>query len=309
MSGFSATDAALEGFRITRERPKALLAWTVFCFLVNVASVLISVNMPKEARDAMASLQTDPSQAPDMDALMSALTVLSPILAFGLAVQCVMAAAVYRIILKPADERFSYLRLGKDELRLMALTLIYVVLGVMLLAVAQLGIGIVIFIASFMGQTVMAFVFSAAELFAIGLFFYIAIRMSLAPVITFDRGRLAILESWAMTKGQFWRLLGAYVLAICCVVVVSLLAIMLFSMLAGLAVLATGGTLADLTGIFQPDETKLSSYLNPFMIAYMVVGSVFTAIYYAVIAAPGAWAYRGLTGGEGRQDDAPAAAI
>jgi hypothetical protein len=165
--------------------------------------------------------------------------------------------------------------------------------------VAQIAIGIVAFVASVFGQAAFAFVLSVAELFMLGLFFYALVRMSLAPVITFDRGRLAILDSWALTKGQFLRLLGAYLLAICCVVVVSLLALMLFSMLAGLVILMTGGSLAELSQIFQPDETKLTSYLNPFMIAYMVVGSVFTAIYYAVIAAPGAWAYRGLTGQDG----------
>jgi hypothetical protein len=308
MTGFSATDAALEGFRITRERPKALLAWTGFCFAVNVASVLITVNLPKEARDALESLQSDPSQTPDVNALMSALMLLSPILAFGLAVQCVMAAAVYRIILKPADEKFSYLRLGKDELRLMALTLIYVVLGVMALAVAQIAIGIVAFVASVFGQTAFAFVLSVAELFMLGLFFYALVRMSLAPVITFDRGRLAILDSWGLTKGQFWRLLGAYVLAISCVVVVSIVALTLFFMLAGVVVLLTGGSIADLSQIFRPDETKLSTYLNPFMIAYMVVGSIFTAIYYAVIAAPGAWAYRSLAG-KGDPAPVPAAEI
>jgi hypothetical protein len=308
MTGFSATDAALEGFRITRERPKALLAWTGFCFAVNVASVLITVNLPKEARAALESLQSDPSQTPDVNALMSALMLLSPILAFGLAVQCVMAAAVYRIILKPSDEKFSYLRLGKDELRLMALTLIYVVLGVMALAVAQIAIGIVAFVASVFGQTAFAFVLSVAELFMLGLFFYALVRMSLAPVITFDRGRLAILDSWGLTKGQFWRLLGAYVLAISCVVVVSIVALTLFFMLAGVVVLLTGGSIADLSQIFRPDETKLSTYLNPFMIAYMIVGSIFTAIYYAVIAAPGAWAYRGLTG-KGDVTPVPAAEI
>lgn len=308
MTGFSATDAALEGFRITRERPKALLAWTAFCFAVNVASVLITVNLPKEARDALESLQADPSQTPDVNALMSALTVLSPILAFGLAVQCVMAAAVYRIILKPGDERFSYLRLGKDELRLMALTLIYVVLGVMMLAVAQIAIGIIAFLSSFFGQTALAFVLSVAELFTLGLFFYVAVRMSLAPVITFDRGKLSILDSWAVTRGQFWRLLGAYLLAICCVVVVSLLALILFFLVSGIVVMLLGGSPTELSSIFQPDETRLTTYLNPFMIAYMVVGSVFTAIYYAVIAAPGAWAYRELAG-KGELTPVPAADI
>src|SRR5688572_2124173 len=106
MTGFSATDAALEGFRITRERPKALLAWTAFCFAVSVAGVLITVNMPAEARDALESLQSDPGQTPDVEALMEALAILSPMLIFGLAVQCIMAAAVYRIILHPADAKF-----------------------------------------------------------------------------------------------------------------------------------------------------------------------------------------------------------
>lgn len=309
MTGFSATDAALEGFRITRERPRALLAWTGFCFAQNVVSVLITVNLPKEVRDAFESLQPSPDKAPDFDSLMQALMLLSPILAFGLAVQCVMAAAVYRIILRPEAGPLGGLHLGKDELRLMALTLIYVVLGVMLLAVAQLAIGIITLLASVFGQTAVAFVFSVAELFLLGLFFYVAIRMSLAPVITFDKRKLAILDSWAVTHGQFWRLLGAYILAICCVVVVSLLALMLFGTVAGLVLLSLGGSTDELTRIFAPDETSLSTYLNPYMIAYMLVGSVFTAIYYAVIAAPGAWAYRELTGRGDASPDAAAATV
>ncbi|HZZ36999.1 MAG TPA: hypothetical protein VFE03_14850 [Caulobacteraceae bacterium] len=300
MTGFSATDAALEGFRITREKPKALLAWTAFSFLVSVVGVLITVNMPAEARAALEALQSN--QNPDIENLMEALAILSPMLLFGLAVQCVMAAAVYRIILRPADEKFSYLRLGKDELRLMALTLIYLVLGVMLLAAVQLAIVIITFAASPLGQGAMMFVGSAAELFTLGVFFYVGVRMSLAPVITFDRGRLAILDSWTVTHGQFWRLLGAYVLAICCVFVVAILVLMLFYLISLIVMLSMGGTFGDLRQIFQPDETTLRSYLNPFMIAYMVVGSLFTAIYYAVIAAPGALAYRELTGA------APAAA-
>jgi hypothetical protein len=60
--------------------------------------------------------------------------------------------------------------------------------------------------------------------------------------------------------------------------------------------MATGGQLSDLSGIFKPDETSIRTYLNPGLIAYMVVGSVFSALYYAVIAAPGAVAYQQLHG-------------
>jgi hypothetical protein len=59
--------------------------------------------------------------------------------------------------------------------------------------------------------------------------------------------------------------------------------------------LAMGGTVAELMRIFQPDETTMRTYLNPFMIAYMAVGGLFTAIYYAVVAAPGAIAYQKLS--------------
>jgi hypothetical protein len=294
MTGFSATDAALEGFRITRERPKALLAWTAFSFLVSVASVLISVSMPAETRSALQNLQG----ADDLDAttLLEMLAVASPILIFGLIVQCVMAAGVYRIILRPTDEGIlHYLRLGKDELRLAALTLIYIVLGMMMLAAVQIAILIVAVLASALGSGAMNFVGTVAEIFTLGVFAYVAVRMSLAPVITFDRQRLAILDSWAVTHGQFWRLLGTYLLAICCLIVVAMLMLVLFVAVSMIVMLAMGGSVSDLTKIFQPDETTLRSYLNPFMIAYMLVGSLFTAIYYAVIAAPGAVAYRELT--------------
>ncbi|RAK62054.1 hypothetical protein DJ019_20270 [Phenylobacterium kunshanense] len=295
MTSFSATDAALEGFRITRERPRALMAWTAFCFAISVVSALITVNMPAEARAALEFLQNDPSATPDAGMLMQALAILSPMLLFGLVVQCIMGAAVYRIILRPQDDKFSYLRLGRDELRLMALTLVYLVLALMAVVAVQIVVAIIATLASFLGNAAFSFAFAAAELFALGLLVFVAVRMSLAPVMTFDLGRLAILDSWSLTRGQFWRLVAAYVLAICCVFVVAILFLMLFMAVSMIVTIATGGTVAELMRIFQPDETTLRTYLNPFMIAYMVVGGLFTAIYYAVVAAPGAVAYQRLS--------------
>ncbi len=292
MAGFSPSDAALEGFRLTRERPKALLAWTLFALLISVAGAVITINMPADGRAALQSLEAD--GAIDPGALMQALLVLSPLLVFGLSVQCMMAAAVYRILLRPVGDRFSYLRFGGDELRLMGLTLIYLVLAVFLIAIVQLGVALLGLLASIAGEAATTFVLAVAELFSLGLLIFVGIRMSLAPVITFDRGKLAVFESWAMTRGQFWRLGGAYLLAVCCLVVLAVVTLVVFFCLSLAAMMATGGEVADLVAILRAREVTASSYASPFMIAYVLIGSLFTAMYYAVLAAPGAFAYRAL---------------
>jgi hypothetical protein len=294
MAGFSPTDAALEGFRITRERPRVFLAWIVFSFVVSAAGVVLTLLMPDEATRALESLGTD--DPPDPQAFLDILAILAPLLLYGLAVQRTLDAAVYRLMLRPTRERVGCLAFGADEMRLMVLRLIYVVLAVLYVFVAQIVIGLVAFAASALGQSAMLFVASVGELFSLGLLLYVAVRLSLSSVITFDRRKLSIRASWTVTRGQVWPLLGAYVLALSCAVVLGLLALVLFTSVAGIVLVATGGSLADLKGIIQPEDISLKTYLNPFVIAYMLVGSVFTAVYSAVIPAPGGFAYRQLRG-------------
>ena len=60
--------------------------------------------------------------------------------------------------------------------------------------------------------------------------------------------------------------------------------------------LLSGGQLADVGGMLKPEAGSLRSYLSVGIIAYMLVSSVFSALYNAVIAAPGAVAYQQLHG-------------
>jgi hypothetical protein len=290
MSAFSASDAALEGFRITRENPGAFMRWVLVSFVVSILGAIVSVSMPAEVRDALATINAD--ETPTLTRFGEALLALAPLLAFGLAVQCMMAAAVYRLILRHDDTRFGYLRLGLDEVRLMVLTLMYVLMFIAFMVLITLGAALVMSVAAFAGQNVMIFVGAATELFLLGLVVYVGVRLSLAPVATFAEKRLSLFESWELTRGQFWRLLGAYVLALACVVVLGLLALVVFTAVAGVFVVATGGQMTDLGEVFKPDESSLRAYFTPALVAYMFVGSVFSALYYAVIAAPGAVAYQ-----------------
>ena len=294
MSRFSASEAALEGFRITRENPRAFAAWAAVSFAVSILGAVVTVLLPAEVRHGLATLSAD--ETPEIGQLLDALIAVAPILALGLAIQCIMAGGVYRLIFRHDDGRFRYLRLGIDEFRLMGLTLIYVGLIMGLLVAVTLGAAIVMALASFAGTAAAVFVGSVAELFSLGLVIFILVRLSLAPVATFAERRIAVFESWNLTRGHFWPLLGAYILALACIALIGFLALAVFTGVAGVAVLATGGQISDLKAIFNPDETSFSAYFNPGLVAYMLIGSVFTALYYAVIIAPGAVAYQHLHG-------------
>ena len=294
MATFSPTDAGLEGFRLTRENPRAFVRWVAFSFVVSLLGVFVTVLMPANMRSAAATLGA--KDTPDMHVFLDALLVLSPLLIFGLAVQAMMAAAVYRIIFRHDDDRFGYLRLGADELRLMALSVIYVVLGVLFIGLITFAVIVVATLAAMAAPALEWFLGASAYLFSLGVLVFFAVRLSLAPVATFAERRLAIFESWGLTRGQFWRLLSAYILALACIVAVGFITLMLFMAISGVIVLASGGQLADVGGFLNPDQSSIRAYLTPAVLAYMAVGSVVTALYYAVIAAPGAVAYRQLHG-------------
>ena len=151
MSRFSASEAALEGFRITRENPRAFAAWAAVSFAVSILGAVVTVLLPAEVRHGLATLSAD--ETPDARQLLDALIAVAPILALGLAIQCIMAAGVYRLIFRHDDVRFRYLRLGADEARLMGLTLIYVGLIIGLLVAVTLGAAIIMALASFAGNT------------------------------------------------------------------------------------------------------------------------------------------------------------
>jgi hypothetical protein len=292
MNRFSPTDAALEGFRVTRENPRTFAWWAGASFLVSVAGAVITVNMPGDVRHALETLSSQ--ETPDGKTLLDAFITASPLFLMGLALSSIMAAAVYRVIFRHDDSRFGYLRLGMDELRLMLLTIGFYLLSVVLFAAAVLGAFIFAAIGSFAGAGAASIAGLAGLLFLFGVAIYVLVRLSLAFPASFAENRLRFWESWTLTRGSFWPLFGAYLLAGICMIVMGALALVLFSAVAGVALIATGGGLSDLSGIFHPDETSIRAYLQPGVIAYMLVGSIFSALYNAVIAAPGAVVYRGL---------------
>ena len=146
MSGSKPTDWALEGFRITRENPRAFAWWVGASFFFSVLAIVVDAFMPASVRQGLASLSAD--QTLTLTQFADTMILAAPVLIFALAVLSITSAAVYRLIFRHDDDRFGYLRLGADEFRLMGLTVICAMLGIALVVAVSMVLGLFLAILS-----------------------------------------------------------------------------------------------------------------------------------------------------------------
>jgi hypothetical protein len=105
--------------------------------------------------------------------------------------------------------------------------------------------------------------------------------------------RIAIFDSFAVTKGRFWPLLGMALLAFVMSMVVGLLG----GLVAMPIQLATGG----LAGLSEFEGESLPVLLQsawPAIAAWVVINAIMSALQVAVVYAPFSAAYRDIKGGE-----------
>ncbi|HEY0053453.1 MAG TPA: hypothetical protein VGB49_08580, partial [Caulobacteraceae bacterium] len=141
---FSPSDAAFEGFRLTRERPGAILAWSGFYLLALM--LIFAVAALIVGPTVVASMGNPPQGDPEALAawfapLAGALAVLVPGM---IIISAMLAAVVYRAVLRPQDSRMAYLRLGGDELRLFLVSFLLVLLWTLAIAIPVVVLTVVL---------------------------------------------------------------------------------------------------------------------------------------------------------------------
>jgi hypothetical protein len=108
-------------------------------------------------------------------------------------------------------ERFAYLRLGMDELRVFAVALILIIIAFVVLFMGSMFSALIIgglaMGGSPIGAAIGGFVVIFLMMAMIACFY---IRFSLAVPLTLLRRRIVIGESWRLTSGRFWVLFLAY---------------------------------------------------------------------------------------------------
>lgn len=295
MAEFSATDAALNGFRVVWEKPVAVAYWALLQFAVSLGLQLFMAQSagPAFTRLFAANFQPNADIATSMELARQVTPAVVVILPAALVLYAVIWAAMNRVVFKPGDPAFGYLRLSSDELRQLGLLALIVAVSIIAtVAIAVVASALVLVVAAAGGGASPVMAIPLVNAAALATFVYFGVRFSLASALTFTSQRIDLFGSWRLTRGRFWPLLATYLIAFALNFVVLVLSL-------AIAVAATaiaGGGMAAVAEIFRPSYNSIAAVLSPGRVAYLVVSALGTALGWPVIMTPPAVIYRALAG-------------
>ena len=283
MSRFSPSDAALEGFRLTRERPGTILAWGVVNFLgITVLGGLMLVTL---GGPFVAFVQKGGLAAGNPEALFAMVEKSWPAFVVLLIVvvlfMSILTGGIFRLVLRPTEKGFMHLRIGSDEFRLTWVNLALLFVGLTCLAFLDLLYNR---IAGTIGGAPAALVCMAVAAPMI----WFGVRMSLMTPLTFAEHRIDWAKAWSMTRGSFWPLLGMILLAAIFYVMVWALILMIY-----FAVVALAGGPETIAAI---EQGQMSAGALVAFIAVILLQLILPVLQWVMLYSPLAVAYQGLSG-------------
>lgn len=307
MARFSVADAATAGFGIIGRKPLAVLGWGLAMLVATAAPLYLLLLAMRPDFAVLMQIAAQQGGESDPETFGRFMRLQSGMMLFQLvcwiwstAVNAVICCAVFRAVLEPQDSRFGYLRLGAREGWLTLLFLVEYVLAyiaifvVALLAavtVAIVGVG-----AGGNSGSAMVGTGFAVGLLALVLFFWLALKLSMAAPMTFVDRQFRLFESWSFTKGHVGKLLGVSLLLLVFLIGIEVL----FCGVVIGGVFALGG---QMNWLFEPGAVEalvreqpmeIVRKLGPAIAAGGALWVVFSSVVMAVFCAPWAASYRAL---------------
>lgn len=289
---FSATEAAFEGFRLVRRHPLVILFWGLaYLVMFAVLFALFGGSLASIVATTESLQGTQPSPG-DLEALGQTWGgLIWLVVPLSLVIGAVLNTAIARAIVRPADRAFGYLRLGADELRVIVVSVVMgLLIGVasaLLLVTVGFGAGL----AAQVNQGLAVLAAVVLGLGAIALLIWVSLRLSLAVPITVAERRIALFNSFALTRGRTAPLLGMAVLSFVMYILVSLLGTII-----AMPVSLMPGAVTSFGEFDGLTTLQIVQAAGPVIAVWMVVNALLSALQLAVLSAPFSAAYRDIKG-------------
>ncbi len=264
---FSFSDAFGAPFLLLRRRPLYLFAWGLM--MMALVAVMYSMLLPTiasmvAAGDREAAFDTYLTESIRLQMALNGLNILIYL------VMLLTWTAAGRAILTPnRGDRFLYLRLGMDEVRVaVAVIAIFVAWYAALLILVLIGVGIGAALWP-QGEATAIIVLMVYGLLVVALSIWGWLRASLIAPASLILKRFAFAEGWKIARGQMWKLFGLNV-AIWFIYMIS--AILMYAVAGGILV---GAFFAQ--GLVWPETIESVADLEP-LIQPMILPALATVV-------------------------------
>ena len=289
----------MTGFGVVRRNPLAVLIWAVLIAAYQLGLMYIMVSQIGPAVTELQSFKT--GSAADTARVLAVFGRVGPAYALmmllSLPYHGVLPAMMNRVVLRPKDSAFGFLRFGADEFRQIGLALFsfavliggYIAFAIVTILIVVIGALLTKAMGGFGGGLFIFLGIAAEIIVAIA----ILLRLSLASALTFDKKKVELFGSWALTKGRTLSILGAFFLAVIIYIVVWLMGMVVIFGVA--AATAAGGGGDFFHAMLKPDMSSVAAYFTPFHLIMILLGAPLSAIAYPIIYTVAPAIYQSLT--------------
>ena len=309
MAALSVMTCATEGFSLIRRRPWAFVGWALFWLVLGMGPLVIAVAglAPKLVDFITEALTAHNAHDPIavqhlLEDELGIATVLAPWGLWLFVSSTFLYAAVLRAVLEPSKSAFAYFRVGMDEVRLFFVRIVFAVLTLAIF-VAIAGAGVVLFVASdrLIGHPWQGWIDCLVIILGFCLLVWVLFRLSMAFAMTFADKRLRIFESWALTRGHFWGLVGVWAMSVAIILAVAVG----FGFVRQFAFLAVGlstgafdqlGSMQTLGEDLRKGLTAMLAAFGPAIVALFIIQAIEDAVVRVIFIASYARAYAQLSG-------------
>ena len=244
---FSPRFTALEGFRLTRREPRLVL----FLALLHSAVLMLAFAInPEGVRQLLVLMQqivpgTQLTEAQSAALMQASFNATSTVILPVLLLEVVTQAAIARGVLTPGKDHLGFLRLGRDEVRVMGTCIVVWLAMTFAMFAALMIVGLIAGIAMAGVQALMLVAMAVGVAAAVGMV-WLAVKFMLSVPISMTEQKVGVIDSFKATSGLFWPLLGtvglAFLLAMAVGILVALIGQPFMSMTGGLEGFAEGKT-------------------------------------------------------------------